>query len=756
MKANLLASAGMAALIMIPVTAMAQGADAAAQNEEAGSGQDIIVTATRRAERIQDVPLSVTAFSQAELTQKGITGYEGIGRETPGVVLNRPTQNFNNFTARGIATNGYNANLQSSVAIYIDELPVSTIGNTTVVDPNLFDVERVEFLRGPQGTLFGSGSLSGAMRILTKSPDLDEFDASALVDFGLTGSDSFRQRYNAMVNVPLVTDRLAVRAVGFYRHEEGYLDNVGTGVHNSNTLVDYGGRVILLWKPTDRLSVKLLGSYENSDPKDSSLTSPSLGREKRISDRPDRFTGKQTIANATIEYELDFAKFTSSSTYSDFDQKFYVDLANTFGFLFPFALDADARDKVFVEEARLASTHGGRFSWVVGGFYMKRRRDVDYFYRSTPEFLAARNITGLSDEYYIKQFTHQISHELAGFGELTYRFSDRFWLTGGMRYGKLDAQGFTEAGGLGNGTNYYTVGFLGLRNVALTTNPFPGVVGVKAKGSKPSWKLSASFKPTPALTTYATFSTGFRAPIVNAFAGRPSLTNPNDIIIPFGATSDDLKSYELGAKARWLDGRVNMNLAFYLIDWTNIQAQANRVSDSVQFATNIGGARSKGFEFEINVLPADGWSVGLNGAYNDSKITRLTPTEAAISGAVVGHRLSAPRVQGSAYIAYSFDLAPETQATIAANAQHIGSFNSSFPNTPGNPNLRLATFGKTDDYSNVNLSFGIKRRDLSAQLYVENLFDDHSITYIHPEAFLASRFGTLRPRTFGIRLGYGI
>ncbi|GGA43361.1 hypothetical protein GCM10011395_12070 [Sphingomonas psychrolutea] len=138
------------------------------------------------------MPLSITAFSQEQLTEKGIVGFEGVARETPGVVLNRPTQNFNNFTVRGIATNGYNANLQSSVAVYIDELPVSTIGNTTVVDPNLFDVERVEFLRGPQGTLFGSGSLSGALRILTKSPDLKHFATSGLADLGLTGSDSFR------------------------------------------------------------------------------------------------------------------------------------------------------------------------------------------------------------------------------------------------------------------------------------------------------------------------------------------------------------------------------------------------------------------------------------------------------------------------------------------------------------------------------------------------------------------------------------
>ena len=769
MRAFLLASVCAGAVVAMPADAAAQEAADTTQRSEEPHGSDIIVTATRREERIQDVPLSISAFSQEELTEKGIVGYEGIGRETPGVVLNKPTANFNNFTARGIATNGYNANLQSSVAIYIDELPVSTIGNTTVVDPNLFDVERVEFLRGPQGTLVGSGSLSGAMRILQKSPDLNDFDASGLVDFGLTGSDSVRQRYNAMINVPLVNDRLAVRAVGFYRHEEGYLDNVGTGVHNSNTLVDYGGRVTLKWQPTDRLSIKLLGSYEYSNPKDSSLTSPSLGRNKRISDEPDRFTGKQMIANATIDYEFDFAKLTSSSTYSDFDQRFYVDLAGTFppgsflGAPIAFGLDADGYDKVFVQETRLASTLDGPFQFVLGGFYLDRRRDVDYFYRSNPAFLAARNYTGLPDKYYQKQYTHSISEELAGFGELTYRFSDKFWLTGGMRYGETSAQGFTEAGGyLATAPGFFNLNYLqvalgGFSNVAFTTlTPYAAVEGLKAKGSKPSWKASATFKPSESITTYATFSTGFRAPIVNAFAGRPSVVDANDIVIPFGATSDSLKSYEVGAKGRWLGGRVSINTAFYLIDWSNIQAQANRVSDSVQFATNIGAARSQGFEFEIGVIPATGWAIGVNGAYNDSKITKLTAAEAAISGAVLGHRLSAPRIQGSAYMSYSFKLASDIDAMLAVNAQHIGAYNSSFPNTPGRPTVPLSTFGKTDAYSNVNLSLGLKKGELSAQFYVENLFDDHSITYIHPEAFLNSRFGTMRPRTFGIRLGYGL
>ena len=753
-----------------PATATAEmGAD---------SRGDIVVTATRREERIQDVPISISAFQQAELTEKGIVGFEGIARETPGVILNRPTQNFNNFTARGIATNGYNANLQSSVAVYIDELPVSTIGNTTVVDPNLFDVERVEFLRGPQGTLFGSGSLSGAMRILTKSPDLNRVDAAGLVDFGLTGSDSFRQRYNAMINLPIVSDKLAVRAVGFYRNEEGYLDNVGTGVRNSNSLIDWGGRLVALWKPTDRLSIKLLGSYENSDPKDSSLTSPSLGREKRVSDQPDRFTGEQTIANATIEYETDIGRLTSSSTFSDFNQRFYIDLAGTFapgsfvGAPIAFGLDADAFDKVFVEEARFVSDLQGPLQFVVGGFYLNRRRDTDFFYRSTPQFLAARGLTGLPDQYFQKQFTHQTSEELAGFGELTYRFSDRFWLTGGVRYGRISAQAFTEAGGYlatlniappaGSTAaptvlNYYTLALLNIRNVRFNTfTPYAAVEGIKATGQKPQWKASASFKPTDTVTTYATFSTGFRAPIVNAFAGRASLVTPGDIIIPNGASSDDLKSYEVGAKGRWLDGRVTINAAAYYIDWTNIQAQANRVSDSVQFATNIGGARSQGFEVEMNVVPATNVSIGLNAAYNDSKINKLSATEAAISGAVLGHRLSAPRLQGSSYISYGFDLGRDTKGTMAINAQYVGEYNSSFPNTPGAPNVRLATFGETDEYVNVNLSLGLRRGDLTGQLYVENVFDDHSITYIHPEAFLVSRFGTLRPRTIGIRLGYGI
>lgn len=747
MASGLLASASAVALL-IPTLVAAQ-----ASGEGATQLEEIIVTATRRSERLQDVPLSISAFSQEELTAKGIVGYEGLARETPGIVLNKPTANFNNFTARGIATNGYGANLQNTVAIYIDELPISAIGNTTVLDPNLFDVERIEFLRGPQGTLFGSGSLSGALRILTKSPDLSAFDAAAMVDTGVTDGGSLRQRYNGMLNAPLIDDKLALRVVGFYRDEEGYLDNIGTGIKDSNALEDWGGRAILLWKPTDELSVRLLASYEDSNPKDSSLTDPRLGERKRNSDRPDLFVGELTTFNATIEYQFDGALLTSSSTYSTFDQKFFVDLAGTFNGAIAFGLDAYGYQDTFVEELRMASDPGGRFDWVIGGFFLDRRHDVDYFYRSSPEYLAARRITGLPDEYYQRQYNHAISHEIAGFGELTYRITDRVWLTGGLRYGGLDSQVFVEGG---YNSNYLgaalTPGFSG----PLAVVPIAAATGVKAKERRPSYKVSASFQPIPALTTYATVSTGFRAPVVNGFAGRPSLVDPNDLVIPNGADTDKIQNYEIGAKSTWFNGRLTSNLAAYLIDWSDIQVQANRVSDSVQFATNIGEARSKGFEFEIAALPLQGLQVGLSGSFNRAHVTKLTPQEAAISGAVPDARLTAPKFQGAAYFNYGFDVTASARGFFGAAFQHVDSFPSSFPRVPGAPNRVLPTYGYTDSYNNVNLSLGAIFGQLTLTTYVENLLNDDSITYIHPEAFLASRFGTMRPRTIGLRVNYDL
>jgi len=760
MASRLVASAYVATLLALPVSALAQATGQALESRsQPGGAQEldaIVVTATRRSEKLQDVPLSVTVLGQEQLDAKGIVGYEGLAHETPGVVLNRPSANFNNFTARGIATNGYNANLQSTVAIYIDELPISANGNSTVLDPSLYDVERIEFLRGPQGTLFGSGSLAGALRILTHAPDPNAFDASFLADVGVTGSSSLRQRYNAMVNIPLAQDTMALRVVGFSRNEDGYIDNLGTGARDANVLKAWGGRATLLWEPTDRFSAQVRLSREESTPEDSSLTNPDLGRDKRYSDRPDMFNGTMDNYNLTLDYQFDGAHLTSSSTWSDYDAAFNVDLAGTYGQAFAFALDAPFNSKTFVQEVRLVSDTGGALEWVLGGFHFKRDRDVYFGYRSNEEFLQRSGITGLPDEYYLRFLSTDVSKEQALFGQLTYHFNDDFWATLGLRYGSTQAQAFTGAGGYNSDylTQAYLYAFFGIPGGPVTITPVEAATGAKAKETGPSYRLSASWRPAPSVTTYAAVATGFRAPVVNARAGSVSTIDPDDLVIPYGADSDKLINYELGMKGSWLDGRLAANLALYYVDWNDIQVQANRVSDQVQFATNIGGAYSRGLEFELMAMPNMDWTIALNGSFNRARVDELTPQEAAISGTVLGARLAAPEFSASLVTSYRFDFIRGSEGNASLAIVHVGDFPGQFQYVPGQPGVVSPTFDYTDAYTVVNANVAAAFDKYTVGLYVENLFDDRSVTYVHPEAFLDGRYALVRPRTVGVRVGY--
>lgn len=718
------------------------------------AGDDIVVTATRRSERLQDVPISITAFSQKDLTEKGIVGFEGIARETPGVVLDQRSDNNLSITTRGISTNGYHAGLQSTTTVYLDDLPITTIGNSVTLDPGLYDVERVEFLRGPQGTLFGSGSLSGALRILTHNPDLTRFDMSAAADIGVTpDGGGIRQRYNGMVNLPLVSDTLGLRAVGFYRHEDGYIDNLGTGVKNSNTLEDWGGRAILLWKPTDRLSIRLMGLYENSYPEDASLTTPSLGDRKRYSTIPDLYTSKTQLYNATIDYDLGGARLTSSSSYGYQDGLFVVDLAGTFALTIPFYLYDHGIWKTFVQETRIVSKPGGKVDWAVGGYYLHRDQFLEGRETSSPAFLAARRITGLPADATFFQFgSNSRTYELAAFGELTYHFTPKLSVTGGIRYGKYGGTVDTLPG-FNSAYFAYALGRVS-GPLALVAN---GKSTARYPSSgKASWKASITYKPTHELTTYATVSTGYRTPIYNARAGSVSSADPTDLVIPAGAGSDSLTNYEIGLKGRLLGGKLTANLAAYYIDWRNIQVQANRQSDSVQFATNVGGAVSKGIEAEVSISPVRGLVLGVNGSFNDGKVTKLSAREAAISGAVLGARLASPHLQGSFYGTYSFKLPGDASGFTGFQVEHVDSFPVGFPNTPGKPAVPSAVFGSTDGYTNVNLQAGIRIGKLSTTFYMENVGNSRAVTYVHPEAFVYSRYAILRPRTFGVRVGYNL
>ena len=477
--------------------------------------------------------------------------------------------------------------------------------------------------------------------------------------------------------------------------------------------------------------------------------------------QPDLFQSDLTAINVTVVADFGFAELTSSSTYSDLTGDFIVDLAGTYNQLVPFSLDAVGYDDIFVQEVRLASTHAGPVEWIIGGFYFDKRRDVDFDYRTTQAFLNQTNTTAFTDLYYqrFKNFT-DIS-EKAVFGELTYRFSDSFWLTGGLRYGEVQVQTTTRGGGYNS--NFLTRGYCTVFTAlcggfipALTITPIQSSVGLLAKDDKLSWKASVSFKPSRNLTTYGTVSTGFRPPVVNARAGLPPpAAQPNDITIPAGASSDKLTNYEIGLKGSFFENRFTANLAAFYIDWNNIQVQANRVSDAIQFATNIGGAVSKGIEFELVARPVEGLRLQASGAYIDARIDDLTPTEAAISGAEDGIRLATPEFQGSATATYSFPVGDTETAFVTGNVAYVGSFPGLFPNVPGQPGVQSPQYDFTDEYVFVNAYAGVNLSpDLTITAYVENVLDNDAINYVHPEAFLDGRYGRLRPRTFGVRTNF--
>lgn len=747
----------------IAAPAVAQTAPAAtpaAAGAQDGDPNDIIVTATRRSERLQDVPMSITAFTQEQLTQKGIVGFEGIARETPGVVLDQRSANNLSVTTRGISTNGYQAGLQSSTTVYLDELPLTTIGNSVTLDPNLYDIERVEFLRGPQGTLFGSGSLSGALRILTKAPDLTRVDSSALADIGLTlDGGGIRQRYNGMVNVPLASDTLGLRVVGFYRHEEGYIDNIGTNVKNANTLEDWGGRASLLWKPSSSLNIRLTGIYENSHPQDASLTTPSLGDRKRYTTIPDLYTSKTQLYSATIDWISSFAHLTSSTSYGYQKGSFDVDLTGTFASAtvpidraIPFYLFDEGIWKTFVQETRLASNPGGRFDWTIGGYYLHRDLYLDGRETSTPAYLAAHRITGLPADGTFTTFPSDTkTYELAGFADLTWHATSQLSLSAGIRYGKY---GGTVQTFPGFNSAYFTYALFGISG-PLTQVPNVPATTRYPSASKASWKASVTYEPSRDLTLYGTVSTGYRTPVYNARAGAVSTIDPTDLVIPSGAGSDNLTNYEVGAKGRFLGGKLTANIAAYYIAWRNIQVQANRQSDAIQFATNIAGAVSKGIEAEITLSPARGLTFGLNGSINDSKVTDITAQQAAISGAVKGARLAAPHLQGAFFGSYGYSLGSGASGFTSFQIEHVGAFPNGFPTTPGKPTVPSALYALSDTYTYVNVQTGIRIGKFSTTFYVENLGNSRATTYVHPESFVYSRYAILRPRTIGVRVGYG-
>ena len=740
------------ALAMLAVGGVVQAQDAS--NSTADVIEEIVVTATKRQVNLQDVPMAISAITEDSIVKEGIEGGADFARRIPGVIFNQGGKNqVTNFVVRGIATSANDEFVNKPVSVYIDDIPITTSNGSVQPDPRLYDVARIEVLKGPQGTLFGAGTLAGVVRIVTNKPDPGEFDASLSTDIGTSGSDSTRQRYNGMVNIPLIDDKLALRLVGFYRDEEGYVDNIGTGEDNSDRIVDKGARAALRWLVNDRLTADFVVLYQDSQPEDSSLYNPDLGTQVRSTFKPEVTNAEITNYNLTLSYDFDFATLTSSTNLSEVEAFNGNDLSSIFGGLYPWGFRNTVTDDVFVQELRLVSNSDSNLDWIAGLYYADRETDVNEEHHTTQEYLDSQSITLLNGQSFINNLRNKNDEESAIFAELGYQISDTLKATIGLRSGSTESTDYLLAGGFGPGSWFGAV--FGGGNQVVFSPPNQLQKWDTGKQDYTTTKLSLSWQPRDNLNFYALASEGFRGGTINTGAsnrGGVSAVDPTDIVIPASADSDSLWNYEIGMKARWLDGTLMTNVSAYYILWEDIQMNAQRLSDGAAFTTNIGEAVSKGLEVEILASPSHAWDLGLNLTFQNAEVTDLTAAESAMSGAVEGSDLASPDFQASGFIQYTMELDNNQQFYVRTDIQHMGDNINTFPFVTGQPGVPYANAERSDSYTNVNISAAWVTEKWTAALYGENVLDNDDFAYIYPQTFLGSRYATLRPRTWGLRL----
>ncbi len=585
--------------------------------------EEIVVTATRRETSLQDVPQSISVLSADDIQRQAFRNMEDFVKALPSMNLVNVMPGRNSVIMRGISTGSAEYRTDSQVAVYLDEQPMTSISQQ--VDVRMIDIARIESLPGPQGTLFGSSSQSGTLRIITNKPDPSGFSAQVEGMLGTTKGGEESYDLNGWVNIPLIEDKLAIRAVGFVSEEGGYVDNVLgldlAGLRDNSAVVeddwnDYktsGGRIQALWNVNPRWTV--LGSFivQNGKTEGTWESDPALGDYKitRFFDEYREDEWYQT--SLTLTGDLGFAEL--SFTAADFDRDINYEWDNMmyeewrtayYGPYYPL-YDTDYSggstfnwqgQERYSFEARLTSTTDSRLQWMVGAFY---ENVYDWWFygaivpnlTSTDAWQAAQAYAYLAsvyygydvqyplpptDVYYQNTYDKKIK-QTAVFGELTFSLTDEWDVTAGARWFEYDRDQFDiyeVPAGLPIYGSWADGGLLTSEGVASDT----------------VLKLSTRYHLDDERMMYFTYSEGFR------LGGTNSKRAADTGLIPPTYGPDTLRNYEAGLKSQWLDNRLQVNGSLFYMVWDDIQI--NDRADNGPFwargTVNAGQARTQGAE----------------------------------------------------------------------------------------------------------------------------------------------------------------
>jgi outer membrane receptor protein involved in Fe transport len=688
---------------------------AGAQTTDNGGIETVVVTATKRAQDVQSVPFTVTALTEKDLTARGAGSVEQAIGFVPGVNFSSNGTNSGQYSIRGVATSSTVVNTQSPVALYIDDINILDPNYPkAVTDLRLFDVSRVEVLEGPQGTLFGSGSLGGAIRVISNKPDLDTFEAETQDTIsGTHGADGVNYDTNVMVNMPIITDQLAVRVVGYYQHDAGYIDNVATGENGVNHSISEGGRVELKWQPTTDFSVTATALSEDDRPHDSAYSLYDSKAYQWNGVVPNTTYNRTNIFSLNAVYDFHWATLTSITTYADRKEDvqadFTADADALIGFPNPPSFVTDAGpSRTVSQEVRLASADDQRFRWLIGGVYLDNWRIVDENVIIPDSHLL---FGGTSDDVSISDSKSRTREE-AVFGELAYDILPGLTATAGARVFEDELVDFQAISG---------------------SLPPPSATENKHNETAVTPKFNLSYKVTQDSMVYAQAAEGYRIGQVNN-----SINDPiSGQVVPPASAPDRLWDFELGIKNSLFDDHLMLNASIYRIDWSNIQLDQYTVPSGITFVANAGAAHINGIELETDYRPTAEWDVGGSLDLLQSRMDSVKPTVAA----TVGDRLpaSAP-VNLVGFAQYTHPVFDDAKVFARVDAKYVGKEYSDLENSTA------LTFG---DYGAVNVRLGLEWQNYTLTAFIENLTNEDGETSAFPDLTVPVAIRQ-RPRTIGL------
>lgn len=744
--------------ISAAVIALAASMPAVAQEAQPATDApagDIIVTAQKRAERLIDVPVAISAISADTLTSQNINRLSEYFDRVPG--LQYSNQRVSGLALRGVTTGGATA---PTVALLVDDIQFG--GTTGTGQPPLPDFDasalsRVEVLRGPQGTLYGASSLGGLIKYVLKEPDTSKL--SGRIELGGTavahGGTGYAVR--GSVNIP-ISDWLAISASGFKREDAPYLDNANVAARKArevNTRDVWGFRGAALIKPATNFRIVLSALRQKQDAMNSDLAITSGGVPVCIActlaTSPTRATAVTTfepvygdltinsldsinrakfqLYSARGELKLGGVTLTSISAWSLADNVITSDVTNVFGGLLkalyglPTAptvqiANADQTHK-FSQELRLGGDMGSSFSWLAGGFYTVEHAATNQTLIATGSLTATPYIGTGPGTY----------REIAGFADLTWHATDKLDVQIGGRYAHNKQH------------NESTL------NTSPQTAPVFGSGTTIADSSDNAftWLISPNYHFSRDIIAYVRIASGYRP-------GGPNVAAPPSVPKSFG--SDSVVNYELGFKGKVIPGLLTLDAALFQIDWKNIQLQGTDSISSLTFLANGGKARSRGLEFAANLTPWRGMTIDATLTFTDATLTQALPTLAGATGlkGLAGDRLPfSAKVAGNVNVQQTFGLSDALEGTVGVTAIYLGDRAGTFVTDATNatrPRILLP------EYTTVDIRAGLTFRQVwSVNLYTRNLFDKRGV------AAADNRNGVnvptalfIQPRTIGVTL----